>query len=251
MRTMRHLSLLGLLALAGCHHAARVRTAPDPLVDLQNTRALFRRGRFDKTLILFQRLTFELPPSDSNQAEVHYGTAESYFQTGDLVEAAHEFRQVADAYPTSPYAPLALLRAGDANLRMWRRPELDPTPGQDALAIYQELAGRFPGTGAAGRAQVHVRQLKDQFAEKAYKNGMFYLKRGAYDSAIIYFKDVIASYPEAARTVDALFRLAEIYRTIRYTDEFKETCDHLQRYYPRARGLAVLCPAPTTSAATP
>ena len=173
-------------------------------------------------------------------------------ETDPLLKTVDDaFRQVADAYPTSPYAPLALLRAGDANLRMWRRPELDPTPGQDALAIYQELAGRFPGTDAAGRAQVHVRQLKDQFAEKAYKNGMFYLKRGAYDSAIIYFKDVIASYPEASRTVDALFRLAEIYRTIRYTDEFKETCDHLQRYYPRARGLAVLCPAPTTSAATP
>src|SRR5437660_10507716 len=248
---MAQLRLIALAALAACGHGPKLTPASQPDVELARARRDFHRGDCTHATVSLRRLSFELGPTQPELAEVHYYLAECFFQTGDKVQAAHEFRQVADAYPTSPYAPLALLRAGDANLRMWRRPELDPTPGQDALAIYQELAGRFPGTDAAGRAQVHVRQLKDQFAEKAYKNGMFYLKRGAYDSAIIYFKDVIASYPEASRTVDALFRLAEIYRTIRYTDEFKETCDPLQRYYPRARGLAVLCPAPTTSAATP
>src|SRR5213079_841411 len=175
-----------------------------------------------------------------------YNLAECYFQTGDKVQAAHEFRQVADQYPTSEYAPLALLRAGDANLRLWRRPELDPTYGQAALAIYQELAGRYPGTSAAARAQQHVQQLREWFAEKDYKNGMFYLKHfgvHAYDSAIIYFKDVIASYPGTSRVPDALMRLVEIYRAIHYADELKETCTHLRRFYPQAAGLEKTCPA--------
>ena len=86
---------------------------------------------------------------------------------------------MADQYPNSAYAPLALLRAGDANLRLWRDPELDPSYGETALAIYQELAGRYPDSEAAARAQLHVRQLKEWFAEKSYKNGMFYFKRRA------------------------------------------------------------------------
>src|SRR5437773_9774837 len=105
--------------------------------------------------------------------DVRYHLAECYFQTGDRVQAAHEFRQVADQYATSDYAPTALLRAGDANLRLWRRPELDPSYGEAALAIYQELAGRYSGSSAATRAQLHVRQLRDGFADKAYKNGLF------------------------------------------------------------------------------
>jgi len=176
--------------------------------------------------------------------------AECYFQTGDRVQAAHEFRKVADEFPTSEYAPLALLRAGDANLRLWRRAELDPTYGETALSIYQELAARYADSDAAARARPHVRRLQNQFAEKTYKNGMFYLRRKAYDSAIIYFKDVIANYPEAKLAPDALLRLVDSYRAIGYTDELKETCDHLRRFYPQATGLGKSCPAPADTTGT-
>ena len=145
---------------------------------------------------------------------------------------------------------MALLRAGDANLRLWRKPELDPSYGETALAIYQELAGRYPGTDAAARAQMHVQQLREWFSQKDYKNGMFYFRRRAYDSAIIYFKDVIATYPGTSRVPDALMRLVDSYRVIGYGDELKETCTHLRRYFPQTEGLDKSCPA-DSSTATP
>jgi len=251
-RTRRWGLALAVLGLAACHHRARPaapRPAPDPLVQLAEARREFRRGKFSKALQLFQRLTFELPAGDPAVPEVHYDLAECYFQTGDFVTAAHEFRQTADQYPASDYAPGALLRAGDANLRLWRRPELDPSYGEAALAIYQELAGRYPGSSAATRAQLHVRQLRDGFADKAYKNGLFYFRRRAWDSGIIYFKNVIATYPETARAGDALLRLADTYKAIDYKDELRETCAHLQRYYPQAAARAKSCPADSSTAA--
>src|SRR5437867_7409384 len=87
-----------------------------------------------------------------------------------------------------------------------------------------ELAGRYPETEAAARAQLHVRTLREQFADKAYKNGMFYFRRGAYDSGIIYFKDIIANYADTPRAADALMRLADSYRAIGYKDELREAC---------------------------
>jgi outer membrane protein assembly factor BamD len=95
-----------------------------------------------------------------------------------------------------------------------------------------------------------VRRLENQFAEKTYKNGMFYLRRKAYDSSIIYFKDVIATYPTAHRAPDALLRLVDSYRAIGYTQELQETCDHLRRFYPNATGLSHSCPAAADSSAT-
>jgi len=242
---LRRLVLVGLVigGVAGCGRGPRVQTAPDPMVLLTRARNEFRRGKFPQALLSFQKLTFELGGAQEHLAEVRYSMAECYFQTGDRVTAAHEFRRVADDFPESPYAPQALLRAGDANLRLWRRAELDPSYGEAALAIYQELAGRFPTSDASARAGIHVRQLKEQLAEKSYKNGMFYLRRRAYDSAIIYFKDVIASYPETERVPLALQRLIDSYRAIGYKEELQETCAHLQRFYPQTPGLLESCPA--------
>ena len=236
----------------GCRGGPR---APEPTVAPENQLAramtLFRRGDFRRAQVVLQRVTFELGPGQPELAQARYYLAECYFQTGDRVLAASEFRKVADEFATSEYAPLALLRAGDANLRLWRRPELDPTYGETALATYQELAGRYPDTDAAARARIHVARLENQFAEKTYKNGMFYLKRKAYDSAIIYFKDVIANFPNTRRAPDALLRLVDSYRAIRYTEELQETCAHLRRFYPRAAGLDKGCPAAADSTATP
>ncbi len=247
---LRSLFIVGAALLAACHHGPRVVPAPDPVADLAKARAQFRSGDYAKALVSFRRLTYELGPSQPEMAEVRYYMAECYFQTGDRVQAAHEFRQVADQFATSEYASLALLRAGDANLRLWRKPELDPSYGETALAIYQELAGRYPGTDAAARAQMHAQQLKEWFSQKDYKNGMFYFRRRAYDSAIIYFKDVIATYPGTSRVPDALMRLVDSYRVIGYADELKETCAHLRRFFPQTEGLDKSCPA-DSSTATP
>lgn len=239
-----------LLGLAACAHRAGpgVTLAPEQM--LAQARAEFRAGKFTKALQSFRRAQFELPPNDPALPEVHYSMAESEFQTGQLVDAAHDFRQVADEFPGSAYAPVALLRAGDANMRLWRNPELDPSYGESALAIYQDLAGRYPDSEAAARAQLHVRQLRDWFADKAYRNGLFYFKRRAWDSGIIYFKDIVANYPETARAPDALLRLADTYRAIGYKEELQEACAHLRRFYPQAGGLDKSCP-PDRSATPP
>jgi outer membrane protein assembly factor BamD len=250
---------IGMLAcvvgvLAACHPRGRspqAAPAVAPDVDLRRAMDRFHHGDFRRALAILQRVSFELTPGTPEMAQVQYYIAESWFQVGDYVQAASEFRKVADEFATTEYAAPALLRAGDANLRMWHRPELDPANGETALAIYQELAGRFPDTDAAARARLHVRRLEAQFAEKTYKTGIFYLRRKAFDSAIIYFKDVIANYPTADRAPDALLRLVDSYRAIGYKQELQETCEHLRRFYPKATGLDRSCPASADSTATP
>jgi outer membrane protein assembly factor BamD len=245
---------VALATAAACHPGRRhVPPAPvvaQPNVDLDRALRLFHRGDFRRAQTILQRSTFEFAPGVPELAQVRYYLAECSFQLGDLVQSASDFRKVADEFPTTEYAPLALLRAGDANLRLWRRPELDPSYGETALAIYQELAGRYPDTEAAARARPHVTRLENQFAEKTYKTGIFYIRRKAFDSAIIYFKDVIANYPNAKRAPDALLRLVDSYHAIGYKQEMQETCEHLRRFYPGAVGLDRTCP-PADSTAAP
>ncbi len=136
--------ILGLATLAaGCHQGPRVQTVTAPEMELDHALTLIHRGDFHGAQLVLQRLSFEFTPGQPEAVVARYYLAECFFQTGDRVQAAHDFRKIADEFPASEYAPLALLRAGDSNLRLWRRAELDPTYGETALTPTRRR-GRVP-----------------------------------------------------------------------------------------------------------
>lgn len=170
------------------------------------------------------------------------------------MQAVREFRRVADEQPDSPLAPDALLRAGDAYADLWRRAELDPTYGETARGVYQEVTSRYDGTPAAGRAALRLVELGEKFAEKEYKSALFYYKYKARDSAILLFRSVIANYPRSAVVPAALERLVKTYQFLGYHDDVKETCAYITQYHPDPAGPRRLCPvavAPTGAAGPP
>jgi outer membrane protein assembly factor BamD len=201
-----------------------------------------RHGKWADAAKLIDRLLLEFPPGDSRIARAHYYLAEAYYAQGRHLEAAREFRKASDETPNDPIAPEALLRLGDVYSDLWRRPELDPTYGQTALATYQELLNRYPNAAAAKRAQLRIDELNERFAYKAYKSAMFYFRLKAYDSAILYLKDLVATYPRAAVVPEALVKLVQAYKTLGYREDVQETCGYIRRFHPRTPGAKEVCP---------
>jgi outer membrane protein assembly factor BamD len=238
--------LAGLLAplalglLAACHgFDPRTYTVPEDL--FRASMREFRAGRYDKAQSGFQKLSFDVGARDSLYTLARYFLAESYFGQGDYVTAAREFRRVADESPGHPLAPDALLRAGDSFAKLWEKPDLDPTNGQTALATYQELQGRFPDAPATRVAAARLRALNEQFATKEMANGLFYFRRNAYDSAILYFKDLIANYPSSALVPEAYVYIVRSFHAISYKDEETDYCGRLRQLYPQHAGVKRYC----------
>ena len=204
--------------------------------------AAVRHGKWGDAAKLVDRLLLEFPPGDSRIARAHYYLAEAYYAQGRHLEAAREFRKASDETPNDPIAPEALLRLGDVYSDLWRRPELDPTYGQTALATYQELLNRYPDVAAAKRAQVRINELNERFAYKAYRSALFYFRLKAYDSAILYLKDLVANYPKAAIVPEALVKLVQAYKTLGYREDVQETCGYIRRFHPRTPGAKEVCP---------
>lgn len=202
----------------------------------------YARGRWSKAATLFERVTLEVPVGDTLATAAHFRLAECYFGQRQQLQAAREFRKVSDDAPTSRLAPEALLRAGDAYADLWRRPELDPTYGQTALATYQELLNRYPDAPAAARARMRVADLEEWFARKDFKTATYYYRLKAYDSAILYLKDIAASYPRASVTPEVLITLVQAYRKVNYAEDVTETCAYIRRYHPATPGLEQVCP---------
>jgi outer membrane protein assembly factor BamD len=252
---MRRIAVLLLLGLAACGGGGNPNTAAIPssagpeLVDSLWTEANdhFHHGRWSKAAMVFERLLLESPPGDRRLTRAHFYLAESYLADGDELRAAREFRRVSDDTPNDSLAPEALMRAGDSYAQLWRRPELDPSYGQQALATYQELLNRFPDSPVAPRARERVATLQNKFAEKAYKAALFYVRLKAYDSAILYLRDLLATYPRANVAPQALVKLVEAYDAIGYTEEVKETCGYFRTNHPNAPDLDRVCPASVTA----
>ncbi len=123
-------------------------------------------------------------------------------------------------------------RAGHAYEHLWRRPDLDDNYGQSALAEFQTLLALYPTSPLKDRAEQQVAHLQEWFAEKDYLNGLHYFHRKAYDSSIIYFKDVVKNYPNVPITREAYLRLVEAYQKIRYKDDADDVCNTLRVTYP-------------------
>jgi outer membrane protein assembly factor BamD len=162
--------------------------------------AEYNDGDCDAAEIGLARLAFELPTRDPRRAEVRFYMAECLFQQKRFLEATREYRRVADQHAQDSLAPMALLRAGLAYARLWRRVELDATYGLSSLTVLSELLTRYPQSQAAVDARTHIAELNEDFARKEYRTGNYYFRLKAYDSAIIYFRSVVANWPQTAST---------------------------------------------------
>jgi outer membrane protein assembly factor BamD len=253
--TVRMVPVLLLAALLGCgggRSSARS-ASPAPVAGPGATSAaidsLWRRaehavrvGKWSDAEKLLDRALLEFSPGDPRTARAHFLLGEARFAQNKQLEAAREFRRASDDSPNDPIASEALLRLGDVYADLWRRPELDPSYGQTALATYQELLNRYPGTRAATRAQQRILELNERFATKSYKAALFYFRLKAYDSAILYLKDLVATYPKASVVPEALIKLVQAYRALNYGEDVMETCGYIHRFHPRAPRANEVCP---------
>jgi outer membrane protein assembly factor BamD len=251
--------LLGL-SLAACGGGnppadtpAPAQSATPALVDSLWNQSMvhFRNGKWSKASAVLERLLLEAPANDRRLIPAHFFLAESYFAEGDQLRAAREFRWVSDEHPTDSLAAEALMRAGDAYADLWRRPELDPSYGQQALSTYQEVLTRFPGSRIEPRARERVAFLESKFAEKSFKAALYYVRLKAYDSAILYLRDLLATYPRSPVAPQALVRLIEAYQAIGYTEEVKETCTYFRTNHPNAPDQNRVCPADSAAVQPP
>lgn len=243
--------MVGLCAVvfAGCGRGFRPADYPNPQDLLDASMRAYRNGKCGDARVGFEQLTYELAARDPLQARLRYFLAECELETGEPIEAARQFRRVADEFPRHELAPDALLRAGDALAELWKRPQLDPSYGENAIEVWRELQGRYPSTTAAARSRLRIAELNEMFAQKSYENGKYYARLRAYDSAILYYQDVVARFAESSYAARALAGLIEVYDRLAYNEEKEEMCAHLRRFYPQAAAdTDTRCPPP---AATP
>lgn len=243
---MRRASLWFLslvLLLGGCARAFNVRSYPSSELLYKEGLARMEREKWDDAIAAFEKLTLDLPARDTLLPRAHWYLGVSRLKTRERLLAAQSFIRLNEQFPEDTLADDALFKAAKAYTELWRKPELDPEYGIQAQTQFRLLLGLYPSSTLADSVTKELKRLDEWFANKDYTTGMHYIKRRAYDSAIIYFKDVVKNWPETDRARLAMLRLVEIYRlpTMGYTEDANEVCAALREGYPTDPEVLLLC----------
>ena len=235
--------LFAVVLVAACAHPFRV-------VDFPNTESLYRAGlreyekkRWDNAVAAFEKLTMDLPARDTLLPRAYWYLAKSHVKKKQYILAAQSYARLTESFPDDTLADDALLAAGDAYAKMWRKPTLDAQYGMSAISTYRTLLAIYPNSTLRADAENRAARLEQWFATKDFDTGMYYLRRKAYDPAILYFRDVIRLYPNTPKTRDAYLRLVQAYRAIRYHDDARETCTAIRQQYPSDKDVTLACAA--------
>lgn len=231
---------------AGCRRSPAFDTAKFTSTDELFAASLqeFQAKRWTNAVRGFEKLTTDLPPRDARLPLAFYHLAQAQSKLRDHLISAQTFSRMSANFPDDTLADDALLAGAKEYQALWRKPQLDDQYGHSALTLYQTLTAVYPSSPLAPEAQAGIARLEQMFATKDYDTGYHYVKRGAYDSAIIYFKDAIRKYPNAPKTREAYLRLLEAYREINYREEAREICETMRQAYPTDSEVLKACPAP-------
>lgn len=208
-----------------------------PRLDQFDAEALFAYGMaqmreedWTKAAEAFQRFTFEYATHPRYQ-EARFQLAEAYFSDEQYITAANEYARLADDFPAGPWVDDARFKVCESYQRLSPRIELDQEYTEAAVQHCQSLLAYHPGSPFEARGREIIAEMTAKLALKVYQTAAYYERRGAVDSAVMYYERAVEQYPATPVAPRALLRLVRIYDELEYREEGQRARDRLLRDY--------------------
>lgn len=191
----------------------------------------YENGEWDDAIEAFETVVFAAPNSDV-APEARFRMGRAFFEKGEYVSAASEFERLLERFPVHERAPEASLGVCRSYAELSPIVQRDQTDTEGAHRACSETVDDFQGTEVAERAAEIRDRMWEKLAEKVFIGGEFYFDRQLYDSALLYYEEVVEDYPDTRSAPRALRKMYDAYREIGYDEEAEETLDRLLQEYP-------------------
>ncbi len=241
-----------LLLAAACGRGGfKLRDYPTPETLYGAALGEYQKGHWDNAVEAFEKVTLELGSRDPLLPPATLYLARAYRSRREYLIAANTVAKVAENFPDDSLADDALVEQARSYAALWTKPTLDQQYGLLAQTTLRTMLSGYPDSPLRDTAAKELARLDDMLAAKDYEIGMHYKRRGALDSSIIYFRDVLKLYPATDHARLAGLRLVEVYRTIKYADDAQEMCSALAKAWPQDGEVKATCGAAPAPPAAP
>lgn len=229
-------ALVGFIGLAGCS-AADPPEGLEPVQLFEWAQERFEAGDWGGAENGFRDFLLREPLS-SLADSAQYLLGESRFRDERYVEAAETFSRLVNNRPTSSLADDAQL--GVCRSHWARSPDLalDQDPTREAVSACQRLLELYPDSPLADRATEIRTRARHKLAAKRFRVGKWYFDNGAYQSANIYFEEILEQYPSAPIVPDVLARLYRSYVQLGFDAEARNVRERLLQEFGDTRAAA-------------
>ncbi|MDD5496156.1 MAG: tetratricopeptide repeat protein [Candidatus Omnitrophica bacterium] len=139
-----------------------------------------------------------------------YNMGESLKKAERYDEAIEAFQRLVDEYPESKLYDKAKYEVAQCAYNSSLKPAYASEPTDKAIRAFEDFARSSADDKMAAQAEKTIQRLRDKAAEKSFMIAKFYEARKQYESAIIYYNEVVEKYPlstlakEAASRIEAL-----------------------------------------------
>jgi outer membrane protein assembly factor BamD len=172
--------------------------------------------------------------SDPRVDQARYYAADAHFNRDEYVTAAADFARLASDVGRAELGDDARFMTCRAYQELSPRPQLDQEYTRAAIEHCQSLLDLFPESEFREEAEGVVEQMWGKLAAKAYETGEWYRGRQAYDSAILYYEDVVRTYPQTRWAPQALARMVDVFGILEWEEEQVEARERLLAEYPES-----------------
>ncbi len=179
------------------------------------------RGNWSGAELTFRRLVAQYPFGNHTEQAL-METAYAQYKSGKHDEAVSTIDRFIRTYPTHRNIAYFYYLRGLANSnrdavfmkRVW---SLDPSrrdlsSPQQAYDDFTRVVQRYPNSRYAVDARERMLALRNIFARHEMDNALYYMRRGAWLSAVGRAQYVLETYPQSLYQSDAVAALAESYK---------------------------------------
>lgn len=221
--------VLALAMLQGCSTTQQASKSSDVLY--KEGENLFQKGKYEDAIAQWKKVKESYQsPELITQAELNIANA--YFLNGDYIESAAAYEDFRKLHPNHLQAGFALYRQGIAYYKQIHSIDTDQTPVKNALTIFESYLKLYPTGEQLAEVQEKIRDCRDKQLQYELYVGRFYLKTGAYKSAIGRFEDALKAYPDLARRDETLYYLGRSYLEDGQKSKGREVFGKLSREFP-------------------
>ena len=140
----------------------------------------------------------ENAPYGKYAQEAQFKLGEALKKSERYEEAIQAYHKLVEDYPNSKFATRAMYEESSCAYKASLRPAYDATATDNAIKTFEKFTYKNKDTDLAQKADKTMKRLKDNVAEKSFKTAEFYESQGKKEAAIIYYQDVIDTYPDSS-----------------------------------------------------
>ncbi|MGH7496198.1 MAG: outer membrane protein assembly factor BamD [bacterium] len=182
----------------------------------------------------FRIITLNAPGSAVVDRAQFY-LAECHFHMEEFIIAAAEYEKVLRLYPRSEYLDDAQHKIALCYFELSPKADLDQKYTERAVEEFQKFLEDYPASELKEQASQKLEELRNKLAKKEYNSADLYRRLSYFESALVYYDEVLNRYYDTIYAEPSLYYKAEILsKLLRYSQAKEAIYLLMDRYRKEA-----------------